>query len=84
MVVGEPEARLLVCLCRSRAAVKIISVFEKERLKSSHPPDLNGHMEARSEPAATTAVLLLANLFLLKEKKLCQLSLSIFGTALCP
>lgn len=68
MEVGKPEARLLVCLCRSHAAVKIISAFEKYILKSSHPLDLNGHMETHSKPAASTAVPPPASTLPLKEK----------------
>lgn len=66
---GKPEARLLVYLCRSHTTVKIISAFEKYRLKSSHPPDLNGLTETHSEPAASTAVPPLANTLPLREKK---------------
>lgn len=67
--VGEPEARLLVCLCRNHTTVKIILTFEKYWLKTSRPLDLNGHMETHSEPAASTAVPALTNTLPLKEKK---------------
>lgn len=69
MEARKPEARLLVCLCRSHITVKTISAFEKYQLKSGHSPDLNGHMEMRSKPAASTAVSPLAKISPLKEKK---------------